>query len=495
MATPPAPDAGSPSRERDRSPVCDPEDRAWLLAAAILASALGFIDGSVVSIALPAIRESLGAGLREAQWVSNAYLIPLSALILAGGALADRFGLVRVFALGIGLFLVASAATALAPTPEALIAARAAKGVGAALMVPGSLALVARAYPRSERGRAIGLWAAASALTTAAGPVLGGLALSLGGPEMWRWVFAVNLPVGAVTLWILRARAIADPGRPGAPVDWAGAALATAGLGGLAFGLTQPGQGVWALAGLAVLGLFIAWEARSPAPMMPLGLFGRRVFAAANLLTFALYFALSAMLFFLPMGVIAGWGVSEFSASLAFLPLTLLVGGLSRPVGRLADEIGPARPILGGTALVAAGYALFAATVPAMAYWSLVLPAMTVAALGMALVVAPLSTAVMGAVTDAESGTASGINNAVSRMAGLVAVAAMGSVAAAAYARAGGTESFGAAAPGAAHLDGTNAALSAVGWASAALAAISGVVGWIGLGRQPPAQASSSASQ
>jgi EmrB/QacA subfamily drug resistance transporter len=479
-----------------RPPICAAEDRRWMLAAAILASALGFIDSSVVAIALPAIRDSLNASLAQAQWINNAYMLPLSALILAGGALGDRFGLVRVFGAGIGVFLLGSAVTALAPTPETMIAARALKGMGAAAMVPGSLALVARAYPREERGRAIGLWAAASALTTAGGPVIGGLILSAGGDWSWRLVFALNLPLGAVALWILVTRSQPDPGRPGTPVDWAGAALATGGLLALAWGLTRPEQWPLSLAGLAIFAAFVAWQARAPAPMMPLALFRSRAFSAANGLTFALYFALSTMLFYVPMALIGGWGVSEAAAATAFAPLALLVGTLSGPAGRVADRIGPAPPIVAGALTAAAGYAAFALTAPQADFWGRALPSLALVGLGMAMLVAPLSAAVMGAVEDAQAGAASGVNNAVTRMSGLIAVAAMGGVAAAAYGAADGPASFGEAATAAGHTGATSAALATLAWTACALALGAAAVGWLGLRDvQPGSQASSSASQ
>lgn len=481
-----------------RLPICAPRDRSWMLAAAILASSLGFIDNSVVAIALPAIRDSLNASLAQAQWINNAYMLPLSALILAGGALGDRFGLVRVFGAGIAVFLLGSAATALAPTPETMIAARAFKGMGAAAMVPGSLALVARAYPREERGRAIGLWAAASALTTAGGPVIGGLILSAGDEWTWRLVFALNLPLGAIAMWILASKAQPDRGRPDAPVDWTGAALATSGLLALAWGLTRPGQWPLAVAGLAIFGAFLAWQARAPAPMMPLSLFRSRAFSAANALTFALYFALSTMLFYLPMALIGGWGVSEAAAATAFAPLALLVGTLSGPAGRVADRIGPAPPIVMGALTAAAGYAALALTAPEANYWGRALPALGLVGLGMAMLVAPLSAAVMGAVEDTQAGAASGVNNAVARMSGLIAVAAMGGVAATAYRAAEGPASFGATAGAAGHLGATSAAIATLAWIAAALALCAALVGWLGLRVGHPrsqAQASSSASQ
>ena len=473
----------APPRRRIHQPFCPAGRRRYVLMAAILASAMGFIDGTVVAIAVPAIRESLGAGLGEMQWVNTAYMLPLSALILVGGALGDGYGVRRVFAAGIAAFAAASVACALAPTPGALIAARAVQGVAAAAMVPSSLAILSKAYPRDGRGRAIGIWAAASALTTAGGPILGGAVLSAGGAELWRMIFAINLPVGAAALAMLWLRVPPDAPVDRPRIDWPGAALAAAGLGLLAWALTGPGgeggrPGTahllgWGAAALAVLGGFLAVEARAAHPMMPLRLFRSRAFAAANALTFCLYFALSGILFFLPMTLIAGFGVSETQAGLIFLPLSGAIALGSGAAGRLADRVGPGPPIAGGAALVAVAHAGLAVGIGAGAFRAHVLPMMVLMGAGMALVVAPLSAAVMGAVADADAGAASGINNAISRMAGLVAVAALGGVAAGAFALAGGTGGFGAAGadPGA-----TAAGLAAVAWVTAALAALAAVI-------------------
>ncbi|MEL7097943.1 MAG: MFS transporter [Pseudomonadota bacterium] len=436
--------------------------------AAILASALGFIDGTVVSIALPAMRASLGAGLTEAQWIHNAYMLTLSALILVGGAAGDRFGLARVFALGIGVFLAASVVCAVAPSPGVMIGARTVQGVGAAIMVPGSLALIARAYPREDRGRAIGIWAAASALTTALGPIVGGLALTIGGPEMWRWIFAVNLPLGAVALWLLWRGVQTDARRTGQRLDWAGAFVATGALLALAWGLTTE-DWVWTLGGAALLGVFIVLEARVPAPMMPLGLFASRAFSAANLLTFLLYAALNIMFFFMPMTFIAGWGYSEIEASATFAPMSVFIALLSARAGRLADRIGPAPLLAGGSLIVATGYAAMAALAPFQELWWHILPAMCLVGLGMSAVVAPLSGTVMSAVSDEMTGTASGVNNAITRMSGLISVAAVGPLVAGLYAANGGLASFGVLSDTLAHGDAMTSAFAALGWISAAL--------------------------
>ncbi len=481
--------AGPGVLEADAQGFCRAEGRPRLLLAAVLASAMGFIDGSVTAIAIPAIRESLGASLPEAQWIGNAYLLTLAALVLVGGAAGDRFGTARAFGWGIAAFVATSLICAAAPTPAILIGARAAQGAAAALMVPGSLALIAKAYPQAERGRAIGTWAAASALTTALGPILGGLLLSQGGPGLWRWIFAVNLPLGLTAFLLLRSSVRADPGRPDHPIDWTGAALATLGLGLLAVGLTRAGTAGATLplvAGAAALAAFIGVEARSRHPMMPLSLFADRGFAAANLATFALYFALSAVLFFLPMLLVAGWGRGEVEASLAFAPLTVAIFLLSSRFGALADRLGPGPLIGGGSALVALAYGWLALAVGSGSFWAGVMPPMIVAGLGMAMVVAPLSTAVMTGAGGERSGAASGINNAVSRVAGLVAVALMGAVAAGAYAAAGGTLSYGEAAPApgpGGHVEAMTRAFSTVASISAALAGLAAVVALAGLRR------------
>ncbi|MCU4651751.1 MFS transporter [Roseibacterium sp. SDUM158016] len=487
MASGPGPRGPEPENETTTKPghlpgFCREGDRRFLLIAAILASALGFIDGTIIAIALPAIRAGLGASLGQALWINNAYLLPLSALILLGGALGDRFGVARAFGSGIAVFMAASLLCAVAPTAETMIAGRVLKGIGAALMIPGSLSLIARTYPRADRGRAIGVWAAASALTTALGPILGGLALGLGGPETWRLLFAINLPLGAVALWLLRRNVRHDPKGPPTPLDWPGAALITACLFSLAYGLTGP-QGVTDPRPFSAAALFLAWfvwrEARTAYPMVPLGLFSDRAFAAANLATFLVYFALTTVLFYLPMTLIAGWGTSEALASAVFAPLSVFIATLSATSGRLADRYGPGRLIGAGGALVALAFAGLALGIGTRNLWTGVLPATALMGLGMALVVAPLSTAIMTSLPEDRSGTASGINNAVSRVAGLIAVASMGSLAAALYSAAGGSGSFGAIADDPAHATAMTQAFAGLAWTTAALSAAGAAIGWL----------------
>lgn len=491
------------------STFCPGAQRRFVLIAAILASALGFIDGSILSIALPAIRADLGASLVDAQWISNSYALTLSALILVGGAAGDKFGLRRTFAAGIALFIVASAACALAPTAFSLILFRAVQGIGAAIMVPGSLAIIAKAYPKAERGRAIGIWAASSALTTALGPVLGGFLLSYGNESIWRLIFAINLPLGAVAIWLLLARVPADSASESQTLDLGGAALATVSLGAIAYGLTALGaegegmSGFWSItalaAGVILLAVFILWELRHPHPMVDLALFRIVPFTGANLSTFFLYFALSAILFYLPMLLIAGWGLSAALVGFVYLPLSAAIALLSGPVGKLSDRIGARLPIALGSLLVALAFAVLAGV--AMSgfhnFWAGVFPAMVVMALGMALVVSPLSTAVMTSVDDKDTGAASGINNAVARIAGLVAVAAMGAVASLAYAAAvqgsaGQIPGFGESVQGA--LDPTidslriaasDSAFAAVAICSAVLSLLSAIAAWFSIAATP----------
>lgn len=487
--------------EEQSAPFCPQSRRRFVLISAILASALGFIDGSVVAIAIPAIRSDLGASLADAQWISNAYMLTLSALILAGGAAGDKFGLRRTFVTGIALFAVASLFCALAPNTGWLILARGLQGIASAIMVPGSLAIIAKAYPKQERGRAIGIWAAASALTTGLGPVIGGFALSAFDESIWRFIFAINLPLGAVAVYLLLAKVPADEPAGGRQLDLGGGAIATLGLGAIAFGLTSvsgedggaasPPAWPSVAIGLAVFAGFLLWESRQNEPMVDLSLFRVRSFSGANLSTFFLYFALSAILFYLPMLLIAGWGLSEAATGAIFLPLSLAIAVLSGPVGKLSDRIGPRFPIAAGSLIVGVAFAGLGlmAEIGLHRFWTVVFPLMIVMGFGMALVVSPLSTAIMTAVDDKDTGAASGINNAVARIAGLVAVAAMGGIAAWRYAVSlGGVDSI----PGfgerpaqelpaqleTVRLAAGDHAFAAIAWTTAVLCFLSAVTAW-----------------
>lgn len=421
---------GTAARIPGEAPGCPPASRPFVLAATIVASSMAFIDGTVVNIALPAIQGSLGAGIAELQWVVNGYLLPLGALMLVGGGLGDRLGRRRIFVAGIVLFTLASVACAIAPTVGLLIAARAAQGIGAALLVPQSLALIAANFPRDVRGRAIGTWAAASAITTSLGPPIGGFLIDT---LSWRVAFWINLPLAALALWLtLRHVPESRDEAASGPVDWPGAGLATLGFGALTYGLIgleAAGAGrtvaiVAIVAGIVLLVLFVMAERRAANPVMPLPLFASRVFSGANIVTVLLYGALSGALFLLPFDLVVRRGLSAAEAGLTILPFGIVIGAMSRFMGGLADRHGP-RPFMTlGPFLVALAAAWLALTLPG--YWVGVMAPAILLSVGMGVVVSPLTTAVMNAVPTERSGAASGINNAASRLAGVFAVAIIG---------------------------------------------------------------------
>jgi EmrB/QacA subfamily drug resistance transporter len=402
----------------------------WVLAVAVLGSGLAFLDGTVVNVALPDIGRDLGASTSDLQWILNGYLLTLASLILLGGSLGDRHGRRRVFVLGVGLFTAASLLCAIAPSAELLIFARIVQGIGGALLTPGSLAMIESSFRPGDRARAIGAWSGLGGVAAALGPLLGGYLVEA---VSWRAIFLINLPIG-IFVMAMATRHVPETRDPtaGGRLDITGATLVGLGLAGTTYALIEaPGGSVdplvlaAAVGGVAALIAFLLVEHRSANPMMPLGMFSSRQFSAANLVTFVVYAALGGVFFLLVAFLQISLGYSPIAAGVASLPVTALLLLLSARSGALAQRIGARIPLTVGPFVIAVGLLLMTRIDPGDSYVSSVLPAVVVFGLGLTLVVAPVTATVLAAADSRHSGIASGINNAVSRVAGLLAVAVL----------------------------------------------------------------------
>ncbi len=452
----------------------------WVIGASVLGSGVAFLDGTVVNAALPAIGADFHVGLASLQWVITAYLLTLGSLLVLGGSLGDLFGRRLVFVIGLGGFGAASLLCGVAPSDDLLIAARAVQGAAAALLVPGSLAIISASFRRQDRGRAIGAWAGLAGVATAVGPFIGGWLIDA---VSWRAVFLINLPVIAVTI-VITLRHVPETRDEAAArhVDGLGGALLALGLAGVVYGLIEGPGSAWSgapvvalLAGAIALALFLVVEARSVHPMVPLDVFRSRQFSGANAVTFAVYAALGVTMFLLVVHLQTDLGYSALEAGASLLPLTVLMLLFSARAGALAQRIGPRLPMTIGPLIAAAGIAKLAGVEPGVTYWSGVFPGVVVLSVGLVFTVAPLTATVLAAVEDAHAGIASAINNAVARIAGLIMIAVV---------------------PALAGLSGTGGSLdldSGFGDAlmiAAGTCAVGGVIAWLTIRRAAPVQTS-----